>query len=86
MNHQPMTPRKIINDLSTAGYTQVRVADECSVSQPFIHQVIYGTSTSHRVRCFIANVIDRSVEEIWDVKNNPSKVGRPSSRTGHQAA
>ncbi len=86
MNRKIMTPREIKHALDDAGYTQVMVADACKVSQPFVNLVIHNKSTSHNVRCYIAGKIGRPVEDIWMIRDNPTKPGRPLTRLRHQAA
>jgi predicted XRE-type DNA-binding protein len=81
-----MTPAQIKYELEKAGYTQVRVADEFGVSQPSVNLVIHNKGTSHGLRCFIAKIIGRDVTELWDIKTNPTKAGRPDSRVRQHAA
>ncbi|WP_321495597.1 hypothetical protein [uncultured Desulfobacter sp.] len=80
-----MTPAQIKYELEKAGYTQVRVADEFGCTQPSVNLVIHNKGTSHDLRCFIAQIINRDVTELWDIKDNPTKVGRPDSRVLHHA-
>lgn len=71
----PMTPIQIKHALEQAGYTQTKIADECNVSKPFVTNVIKNTATSHRVRCYIAQIINRPVEQVWTIGTNPAKPG-----------
>lgn len=81
-----MTPRQIKHALDDAGYTQVMIAEACDVKQPAVSLVIYNKGTSHKIRCAIAKAIGRDVNELWDIKDNPTKVGRPSSIIRHHSA
>lgn len=85
MRKTKMTPLQIKYALESAGYTQVRVAEECGVTQPSVNLVIHNRGTSYKIRCFIAKTIGRDVRDIWDIKDNPTKVGRPDSRTPDHA-
>lgn len=86
MGKAKMTPAQIKYELEKAGYSQVRVADEFGSSQPAVSLVIHNKGTSHDLRCFIAKIIGRDVTELWDIKENPTKVGRPNSRVRQHAA
>jgi transcriptional regulator with XRE-family HTH domain len=79
-----MTPIQIKHALEQAGYTQTKIADECNVSKPLVNKVIKNTATSHRVRCYIAQVIKRPVEQVWTIGSNPAKPGPPGkpAKTG----
>lgn len=82
-----MTPAQIKYELEKAGYTQALVADEFGCKQPSVNLVIHNRGTSHNLRCFIAKIIGRDVTELWDIKDNPTKVGRPDSKVRqHNAA
>ena len=81
-----MTPIAIKYALEEAGYSQNRVAEICGVSQPLVSQVIYNRTRSHRIRCRIAELIGRPVDQVWDIKKDPSKSGRPLTRLGTYAA
>jgi len=70
-----MTPIQIKHALEAAGYTQARVAKECEVSTSFISQVIKKTAKGHRVRCYIAEILNRPVEDLFDIDPNPVKTG-----------
>jgi predicted XRE-type DNA-binding protein len=84
MSRKLMTPIQIRHALEQAGYTQVDVAQECGVTQPSVNLVINNRGTSHRIRCHIASLIGRQVDEIWEIKDDPTKTGRPLSRLRHQ--
>ncbi len=75
-----MTPQQIKHALEQKGYTQVRIAWECGVTQSFVNRVIFNKGVSHKIRCFIAGIIGRPVGDIWEIKPNPTKPGRPDSR------
>ncbi len=77
---QKMTPQQIKHALEKAGYSQTRVGHECGVTQSTVNRIINNTGVSHKVRCFIADIIGRPVTDIWEVKPNPTKRGRPDSR------
>ncbi len=80
-----MTPERIKYELAKAKYTQTRVGYECGVTQSAVNRVIHNLSASHKVRCFIADIIGKPVTDIWHIKPNPTKPGRPDSRFGHSA-
>ena len=75
-----MTPKQIKRNLDDAGYSQAAVAEQLGVTAVTVNQVIHGTTTSHRVRCFIAKAINMPVDRIWQIKADPTKVGRPLTR------
>lgn len=75
-----MTPIQIKRAIEDAGLDQAGLADDLGRSRSLIHQVIHNTSTSHPVRCHIAKAINKPVEDLWDIKKNPSKAGRPRGR------
>ena len=60
-----MNPHDIISELSKAGYTQTDIAKEFKITNMAIHHVIYGRSTSARIKNRIAEIIKRNVGEIW---------------------
>ncbi len=72
---KPMTPDQIKHAIKAAKQNQVKIANACEVSAPFINQVIKGDATSHKVRCYIAKIINIPVERIWTIKPNPTKTG-----------
>ena len=72
-----MTPEQIIQALDNVEISQAGLARDLNVSRSLIHQIIYNKATSHRARCHIAKAIKRSVGEVWTIKKDPTKVGRP---------
>lgn len=79
-NSKTMTPKQIKRAIEDAGLDQAGLADDLGKSRSLIHQVIHNTSTSHPVRCHIAKAINRPVDELWEIKKNPTKIGRPRGR------
>ena len=75
---KPMTPKQIKRALEDAGYTQVMIANECGVSAPTVSQVIKGICSSHRIRCHIAEVINKPVDGVFKIKPNPTRTGPAS--------
>ncbi len=75
-----MTPERIKYELALAGYTLARVGFECGVSSSAVSRIVNNNGTSHKIRCFIADIIGREVGDIWEVKPNPTKPGRPDSK------
>lgn len=74
-----MTPKQIKQALAAADISQAGLARDLGVSRTLIYQVIHNNSTSHRVRCHIAKAVGRPVGELWDIKDNPVRIGRPLS-------
>jgi len=70
-----MLPIQIKRALEDAGYTQVMIAEECNVSRPVVSQVIKGICVSHKVRCHIAGILKKPVEEVFVIKPNPTRTG-----------
>lgn len=75
-----MTPKEIKAALLAADISQAGLARDLGVSRSLIYQVIHNDATSHRVRCHIAKAVGRPVGEIWQIKQHPTRVGRPLSR------
>ncbi len=80
MQKHPMTPKQIRAALAKAGCSQSAIAREMRVSNAAVYQVIEGTHTSHRIRCCIAVTLGLSVDDIWYVKPNPTRLGRPMTQ------
>jgi len=72
---KPMSPKEIKKAIAIAGYSQVDIAVDCEVSASFVNRVINGKATSHRVCCYIAEMINRQVDEVWHFNRHPSKPG-----------
>lgn len=72
-----MTPKQIKRALDDVGISQAGLARDLNVSRSMVAMVINNKATSHRVRCHIARAIHRSVEEIWNIKKDPARIGRP---------
>lgn len=75
-----MTPEQIKKALEAVEISQAGLARDLNVSRSLINQVINNNAISHRVRCHVAKAIGRPVGEIWHIKNNPHKVGRPLTK------
>ncbi|MCP3942189.1 MAG: helix-turn-helix domain-containing protein [Desulfobacteraceae bacterium] len=75
-----MTPKQIKRALDDVGLSQADIAEALGKSNSLVFQVIHNQSTSHPVRCLIAKAINRPVNELWDIKKNPTKRGRPRGR------
>lgn len=86
MKSKIMAPIDIKYALEKAGYSQAQVAEMCKVSQSMVSRVISDQARSHRVRCQIAKLIGHPVGQIWNIKQDPRKTGRPLTRLGTQAA
>jgi len=88
MTIKTIPPKQIKQELEAADISQAGLARDLKVSRSLIHQVIHNQSISHRVRCHIAKAVNRPVNELWEVKANHSRVGRPLTRGlyDHQAA
>jgi transcriptional regulator with XRE-family HTH domain len=72
---KPMTPEEINRALAAEGYSQAEIADDLEVSRSLVSQVVRNASSSHRVRCYIADKINRSVDEVFKIRKNPTKPG-----------
>lgn len=66
-----MHPELIKAAIRMTGTTPARIADELACSDVLVSQVIHGRTTSARVRRHIANVIGKSVVEIWPPAGGP---------------
>lgn len=75
-----MTPKEIKQAIEDRDLSQAGLARDLGVSRSLIYQVIHNNATSHRVRCHIAKAINKPVNEIWEIKRNPTRVGRPLGR------
>lgn len=75
-----MTPKQIKQALDNADISQAGLARDLGVSRSLIYQVIHNSATSHRVRCHIARAVGRPVSDLWEIKKNPARVGRPMTR------
>lgn len=49
-----MSPIERKHALERAGYTQMRIANECGVTIQTVNTVLRGICTSYRVQCYIA--------------------------------
>jgi len=72
---KPMTPAEIKKALSLAGFSQAEIAADCEVSKSHVNRVINNIATSHRVRLYISEKINRPVAEVWSISKNPSRPG-----------
>ena len=75
-----MTPKQIKQALDSVDISQAGLARDLNVSRSLIYQVIHNNATSHRVRCHIAKAVGRPVGELWEIKENPTRPGRPLTR------
>jgi len=78
---KPMSAIEIKHALAKAGSSQAEIADDLEVSNSLVSQVIRNSSTSHRVRCYIADKIKLPVEEVFEIKKNPTKPGPKRHKT-----
>jgi len=76
-NAKTMTPKEIKRALFEADISMAGLARDLNVSRSMIAQVVQNTAVSHRVRCHVARAIGRPVDEVWEIKKNPSRTGRP---------
>jgi len=74
-----MTPKQIKQALAAADISQAGLARDLGVSRSMIYQVIHNNTASHRVRCHIAKAVGRPVDELWDINDDPIRIGRPLS-------
>ncbi|SDU27409.1 helix-turn-helix domain-containing protein [Desulfobacula phenolica] len=72
-----MTPKQIKRALDDVDISQAGLARDLDVSRSMVAMVIHNKATSHRVRCHIAKAINRPVNEVWEIKKNPTQTGRP---------
>ena len=75
-----MTPEQINAALKTAGITPAGIARDINKSNTAVCLVINGSSVSHPIRLHIAKCLGRPVEEVFIVKENPTKKGRPLTK------
>ncbi len=76
----PMKPDEIRGALAKRGIQQSGLARDLDVVKSVISQVITGKTVSYRVQCHIAKAIGRPVEEVFTIKPNPTRKGRPLGR------
>lgn len=76
-----MNAERIKASLRMKGITPAALADELQVSTPTMSQVISGRSVSARIRNRIAEILGKSVDEIWPPAKKP-----PLRRTKAQLA
>lgn len=72
-----MTPKEIKRILFERDLSISGLARDLKVSRSMVHQVIHNKAVSHRVRCHIARAVGRPVGEIWKIKKDPTRPGRP---------
>jgi transcriptional regulator with XRE-family HTH domain len=72
-----MTPKEIKRALDDVDISQAGLARDLDVSRSMVAMVIHNKAASHRVRCHIAKAIGLPVEEVFKVKRNPTRIGRP---------
>ena len=77
MKTKTLNPEQIKQALDNAGISQAGLARDLNVSRVHIHHVIHNNTVSHRVRCHIAKAINRPVNDLWEIKEDPTKAGRP---------
>jgi transcriptional regulator with XRE-family HTH domain len=75
-----LTPDQIKQALADQGISQAGLARDLNVSRSHIHSVIHNRLASHRVRCHIARAINRPVNDLWEIKENPTRNGRPLTK------
>lgn len=76
-----MHPEEIKAGLRMKGVTPTALAEELKVSTPTMSQVISGRSVSARIRQRIAEILGKSVDEVWPPAKKP-----PLRRTKAQLA
>jgi len=83
-----MSPEKIKDELKKREITAAGIARELDKTPTSIHLVISGKSVSHKIRSYIAECIEKPVENVWPetylLKPDPTKKGRPMTK-GHYA-
>ncbi|NDY74455.1 hypothetical protein DO021_21560 [Desulfobacter hydrogenophilus] len=79
-NSKTMTPEEIKFALDKAGLSMSGLARDLRVSPGVVCQVVNNKSISHRIRCHVARAIGRPVDEIWNIKKDPTRTGRPLGR------
>ncbi|MCF8112796.1 MAG: helix-turn-helix domain-containing protein [Desulfotignum sp.] len=77
---KPMTPLEIKQAIERAGYSQASLARDLDVTPQLVSQVVKGIGVSHRVRCHVSKAIGIPVDKIWEIKQEPVKTGRPTTR------
>ncbi len=75
-----MTSDEIRAALKVEGITPAGISRDMKKSYTAVRQVINGSSVSHPIRLHIAKCLGRPVEEVFDVKANPTKKGRPITK------
>lgn len=60
-----MTAREIVAALTLRGMRQTEIAKRLGVSKTMVNHVIYGRSTSRRIKCYIARLIGEDVDMVW---------------------
>ena len=72
-----MTPEQIKKALDDIDVSQSGLARDLWITPQMVNKIIHNRAVSHRVRCHVAKAVGRPVAEIWEIKKNPDKKGRP---------
>lgn len=65
-----MKPEEIKQALADKDITLPMIADALSISPNNVYKVVNGDATSARVQQAVAVVLDKSIEEVFDMKPN----------------
>jgi lambda repressor-like predicted transcriptional regulator len=63
-----MNPIEIIYELKKLGISQIAIACELEVATGVVGNVIHGRITAHQIACHIANLLGKSIHELWPGK------------------
>jgi lambda repressor-like predicted transcriptional regulator len=66
-----MHPADIKAFLEKAGYTQIKLGKELQVSDVMVNHVIHGRHSSRRIAKRIAEITDKTLEELWPGRYPP---------------
>lgn len=77
MSEKPMTAAEIKKALLQCNVQQSGLARDLGVAPSIISQVISGRTVSYRVQCHIAKAIGKPVSQVFLLKADPTKKGRP---------
>lgn len=72
-----MTPEQIKKALEDINVSQSGLARDLGITPQMVNKIIHNRAVSHRVRCHVAKAVGRPVTEIWPIRDNPEKKGRP---------
>ena len=75
-----MTPEEIRSALKTKNITVAAIARDVGKTHQAVRLVVNGDSVSHEIRLHIAKCIGCPVGDVFAVKPNPTKKGRPLTK------